>query len=57
MSLAPFKMYGFSLLKLVKFFFFFLLFATGFITAVNKDYQKHLLEALVQYTYLPMINP
>jgi len=31
---------GFSLLKLVKFsFVFFLLFATGFITPVNKDYQ------------------
>jgi len=31
----------FSLLKLVKFSFpFFLLFATGFITPVNKDYQK-----------------
>jgi len=31
----------FSLLKLVKFsFLFFLLFATGFITPVNKDYHK-----------------
>jgi len=31
----------FSLLKLVKFsFLFYLLFATGFITPVHKDYQK-----------------
>jgi len=29
----------FSLFKLVKFFSFFLLFATGFITPVNKDHQ------------------
>jgi len=29
----------FSLLNLVSFFSFFLLFATGFITPVNKDYQ------------------
>jgi len=33
---------GLSLLKLVKFSFLFLLFATGFITPVNKDYQKKL---------------
>jgi len=30
---------SFSLLKLVKFSFLFILFATGFITQVNKDYQ------------------
>ena len=29
----------FSLLKLVKYLFFFLLFAIGFITPVNRDYQ------------------
>jgi len=41
MSLAPLNMYGFSLLKLVKLSFVFLLFATVVITPVNKDYQKY----------------
>jgi len=34
----------FSLLKLVKFSFLFFLFATGFITPVNKDYHKQIMD-------------
>jgi len=40
----------FSLLKLVKFLFFFLLFATGFITPVNKDYHYSYILQIIYVT-------
>jgi len=49
----------FSLLKLVKFILFFILFATGFITPVNKDYQflAMFLRMKTRYFWFPATVP